>query len=207
MKNLTIVLIVLIVLSGVGFGVAFFVIKNRNKNKENQVLDTTKEASGQPTESNSLEKASVIDQPIPSDISIPHVDSLNRRFEFSMNYSGIQHKGEFIEGIAIAPFIKKSFGTFRVKQRAPEMETVKVPKDQKIRGGSISTKGEKVRGETAVTTKGGATQLIEVQIPKPSDWVDLEIRDNENRLLHGLSVNLATGATIGALASTEWDGD
>lgn len=197
MKNLTTVLIVLIVLSGLGLGVAFFVLRNKKEDQEPQLPNSTK----QTTESSTLNKPSGVNKSIPSDISIPHIDTLNRRFEFSMNYLGIQHKGEFIEGVAIAPFIKKSFGTFRIRQRASEMKKVQVPKDKndKIRGGSSPTKGDKI--------KGNVTQFITVEVLTPSDWVDLEIRDHKNRLLNGLSVNLATGATIGAVPSTEWDGD
>jgi len=161
MKNINTILIVLIVLSGLGFSLAFFVIK---KKKEEENSDTTKETN-QPTESNPLDENSEVDSSIPSDISILHLDTLNRRFEFSMSYSGIQHKGEFIEGATNLPFVRKSFGIFRIAQRSPVMKTIRVPKD-----GNVS--GERTKGSAAVGLTGGtATEIIEVEIPTPSDWV------------------------------------
>jgi hypothetical protein len=190
MKNLNTLLIVLIVLSGLGFGLAFFVLKKKKKSEVEPIQSTTKETDNTPTELPSLGQNLAIDPSRLSDISIPHVDTLNRRFEFSMNYSGIAHKGEFIEGKTYPPFIKKSFGTFRIQQRAPEVKIITISNDDKIRGGA-----------TSITNKGGATASMDVPIPKYSDWVDLEIRDTKNTLLNALAVNLATGATIGTLTA------
>lgn len=211
MKNLSTILIVLIVLSGVGLGVAFFVVKNKEKAPP---TPTPKDSSNQPTESESKS----LDQPkfpkeMQSNISVPHVDTVNREFEYSLNYLGIPHKGKFKEGV-INPFVlRKSFGTFVVRQRAPEMKTVKVPKDKrnKITGNVTNkggaTKGDKMTGN--VTNKGGATQFIEVQVRQASNWVDLEIRNKKNYLIHSLAVNLATGAKIGGIHADPdlWDGD
>lgn len=175
MKNLSTILIALIVLSGLGLGVTFFVLKS--KKEETPSPSVPKDTSTETTLHKPLTNVNTTQLPAPlqSDISVTYVDTLNRKFDYSMNYSGINHVGEFSEAGGIIPFVKKSFGTFRIRQRAPKMTTKKVfnPK-----------------------ARGNEPKEIEIRVQTPSDWVDLEIRDNQNRALNTLAVNLATGEQI-----------
>lgn len=201
MKNLTSILIVLIVLSGIGLGVTFFVLKN--KKKPTPTPSTPQPIDPAPTEPKPPSNKNELPLELQANIEAPFVDTVNRSFEYTMNYLGIQHKGEFKEG-GINPFVlQKSFGTFVVRQRPPEMETVKVPRDKnnKMTGGTTTTKGDKM--------SGGTTEYIEVKIPKPSNVVDLEIRTKGNHIVRSLAVNLATGVKIGGIHAdpNQNDGD
>lgn len=114
-----------------------------------------------------------------------------------MHYKGIPYKGVFKDGVTNGVHIKKSFGSFVIKQRmnqergSYDSPTSLKAKQQKMRGGA-STKGGAVK--VGATGKGNVTGISGVT-PLQSDWVDLLILDQNEKVLKQLSVNLTTGVT------------
>lgn len=207
MKKIYIILLVVVLFSGLGT-VVFFVTKKKRDSKKSSpkapvVTPEEKAAIPNPETgtSPSLPRKPLVKESLEMDINVPHVDVGNRRFEYSMHYKGIPFKGTFEEGVTSTVHVKKSFGSFVIKQRmnqergsydTPVRE--KTTKDQKIKGGTVSTKVGAAMGATGSVTAVEIEKGISDVISLKSDWVDLAIL-SENSILKRLSVNLRTGET------------
>lgn len=201
MKKIYIILLVLVLLSGIG-GLTFFLSKKKKEPKMQApkvpVIEPKTNTSNLNTNKDietSIPKEPLIKKTLELDIKVPYVDTGNRRFDYSMHYKGIPYKGVFEEGITNEVQVKKSFGSFVLKQRMnQERGAFDIPikrdisKDQKMRGGTTS-KGAAI--------KVGVTNVVEITsaFSLKSDWVDLFILDAQNNILKQLSVNLRTGET------------
>lgn len=203
MKPIYIILLVVFLLGGGGL-VAFYVSRKKSSSKKSiPQVPTFERKEESPIVNNKEGKTSTITNKAPvkksleSDIKVPHVDVGNRRFDYLMHYKGIPYRGVFKEGVTNNIHIKKSFGSFVVKQRMnQETGSVDKPsgltaKQQKMRGG-VTTKGGAVK--VGATGKGNVVGISGVT-PLQSDWVDLFILDNNEKILEQLSVNLMTGET------------
>jgi hypothetical protein len=213
MKRNYIILLVVVLLSGIGT-VIFFVTKKKKDSKGS----SSKVPSIEPKENTEIVKpetavvASIPPKPLIKeslvmDIKVPHIDVGNRRFDYSMHYKGIPYKGNFEDGLTNTVHIKKSFGSFVIKQRMNrEKGDFDVPvgrnttKDQKIKSGTVNTltKGGAAKGATASGVRPLSVNEISGITSLNSDWVDLFIADPQNRVLKQLSVNLRTGETTNA---------
>lgn len=206
MKPIYIVLLVVLLLGGGGL-TAFYIHRKKNSSKKSSPtpqLPSIERKESKPIINNqngntstNIGKKTPVKASIEADIKVPHVDIAGRQFDYSMHYKGIPYKGRFKDGVTNGVHIKKSFGAFVVKQRMNQERgsydnpTKLTAKQQKMRGGVI-TKGGAVK--IGATGKGNVTGISGVT-PLQSDWVDLFILDNSEKILKQLSVNLTTGET------------
>lgn len=182
MKKIYLILLVVVLLGGVGT-LAFFVTKKkRDSKKSNSKTPIIEPKEPLPIIKKEAESAASIPRKVlpkkslELDIKVPNVDIGNRRFDYSMHYKGIPYKGTFEDGSTNMVHVKKTFGSFVVKQRRnQEKGNFDIPVGK--------------RDKTAATGKSVILFL-------ESDWVDLAILDSKNSILKQLSVNLRTGETI-----------
>lgn len=190
MKALKIILVI-VVLFGVGGGIAYF-LKKRSDKKEVKPNVPMPKTPIEPISTRPLLEDQSLEEKIRFDIEVPHIDTRNRRFDYQMHYGGIEHKGRYEEGGIKPQIVKKSFGSFVIKQEL---------KQEGIQDAML-TKAT-AQKKRAVTTKGGATQIsgmsdVIQQMPSNrSDWVNLFILDQEENILKQVRVNLSTGAKVG----------
>lgn len=196
MKKIYIILLVVVLLGGFG-GLVFFIVKKK-KDSDKTSSETPKtptvpsiptapitesKASGTKTNEKAALSSKIINptpvkESIEMDISVPYVDTQNRRFDYSMHYKGIPYKGVFQDGLSGIIQVEKSFGAFLITQAMQA-------------GSSVSTKAgaQKVRngkGAAAINKTSSSTA-------KQNDFVGLSIIDNNNNILKHVTVNLATG--------------
>jgi hypothetical protein len=196
MKKIYIILLVVVLFSGLGTVVFFVTKKKRDSKKNSSKAPIIEQEEHTPIVKNETEVAAsvppkpLIKESLEMDIKVPHVDVGNRRFDYSMHYKGIPYKGNFEEGLTSTVQVKKSFGSFVIKQRMnQEKGNLDLPVARNM------TKDKKMRDATAsISTQGGATGISGI-VSLKSDWVDLVILDSKNRILKQLSVNLRTGET------------
>lgn len=212
-------IVLVVVLLGSGCGLAYFLKKRKEAQKaakaaklkpsiEVEEVETEQEPAPVEKPAPSIPRvAKVVTKiPVETGIEISNVNTIKRTFDYNMHYGGIRHKGSFEEGALKPVVIPKAFGSFTIKQRAEKIINVKVSKErlnaaaQKLRGKSTKMSG--------ANPKSSGMELIDVPLMRPSDYVDLSIKDAKGTLLKQISINLATGAEVGTVIHTEpWDGD
>lgn len=220
MKNklYLIAFVVLLLTSG---GIALFVKKQLDKKRKAKAVKL--EAGKEPiedlevtTEEPRSPKIRELEKPrqalnIESDISVD-VDKISRSVAYNMHYNGIATSGVFKDGDEDV-LITKSFGSFYIKQAVPKATMIS----------PISTKGGAIKGQTGIkktiSTKGGAAlikigdTIVDSKTDKPiaqitnSNFVYLMIKNTKGHLLREVKVNLLTGAIIGSVQPTIWDGN
>ncbi|WP_052600220.1 hypothetical protein [Aureispira sp. CCB-QB1] len=201
MKPIYIILLVVLLLGGGGLTAFYIHRKKKNSTPQSPKLPIHSIQEIAKKAAQEKEKKPIVNQPkvkesIELDIKVSHVDIAGRQFDYSMHYKGIPYKGRFKDGVTNGVHIKKSFGAFVVKQRmnqergSYDSPTKLTAKQQKMRG--VTTKGGAVK--VGATGKGNVTGISGVT-PLQSDWVDLFILDQNERVLKQLSVNLTTGTT------------
>ncbi|MBL4650824.1 MAG: hypothetical protein JKY03_13920 [Aureispira sp.] len=164
---------------------------------------------------------------IESDIHIEHVNTdggMRRSVAYGMHYNGIAISGVFKDGDEDV-LITKSFGSFQIKQGAPTANV-------STKGGAAKGKTRDalieiiMRPETLVSTKGGAVTgktgaalikindtVVDSKTGTPiaqitnSNFVYLMIKNTKGHILREVKVNLLTGAIIGSVQPTIWDGN
>jgi hypothetical protein len=217
MKKIYLILLVIALFGGLG-AVVFLVTKKKKDSKKNSpkvpviapgesAAIIKKETEALP----SIPQKPLVKESLGMDIKVPYVEVGNRRFDYSMHYKGIPYKGTFEDGVTSTVHVKKSFGSFVIKQRMNrERGSYDAPvgrntaKDQKIRGGTanVSTKGGAAIGSTGTVTSVSMASAVPIGkgisgiTSLKSDWVDLAILDSNNSILKQLSINLRTGETI-----------
>lgn len=193
MKTIYIILVV-VLLSGLGVGVAFWVTKKK-KNEKKEATETKKttleqrekavDSDDSVTKPKKNANQVQVKESLKFDIQVSNMDTRNRSFDYYMHFGGIPLRGKFKDELTGNIEIKKSFGGFRVFQ-LKKADSV----SSKIGATRIGGKGAAAKGKTDHINIGSATPLAD-----RGDNVELSIVDNNNKILKLVSVNLTTGAT------------
>ena len=194
MKKIYLILFVVVLLGAVGT-VVFFVVKKKKDRKKSSskasVIAPKEKAAIVPPKTEiapNISQKPLIRESLEMDIKVSEVDTRNRRFDYSMHYKGIRHKGLFEDGVtSVIVQIDKGFGSFLIQQ----------PIAMQREGNSVSSKSgaQKVRGGkgAAVANKTGATGSNSIASINQNDWVVLSILDKKGQTLKEVHANLRTG--------------